>query len=48
MTTEKQYPKTPFDAIQFFSDEDTAIQFVADIRWPNGVICPTCGRMDVI
>lgn len=47
MTTEKQYPKTLFEAIRFFSDEDTAILFVAEIRWPDGVICPTCGRRDV-
>jgi len=47
MTTEKQYPKTLIEAIQFFSDEDAAIRFVADIRWPDGVKCPTCGRTDV-
>jgi transposase-like protein len=47
MTTENQYPKTLFDAIQFFSDEDAAIRFVAEIRWPDGAKCPTCGRPNV-
>jgi transposase-like protein len=47
MTTEKQCPTTLCEAIQFFSDEDKAIAFVAAIRWPKGVTCPTCGREDV-
>ena len=47
MTTEKEYPKTLIEAIQSFSDEDEAIQFVAAIHWPDGVKCPTCGRTDV-
>jgi len=41
------YPKTLYEAIQFFSDEDAAIRFVAKIRWPDGMKCPTCGRTDV-
>jgi transposase-like protein len=35
------------DAIVFFSDQDVAIEFFRDIRWPNGVECPTCGSKDV-
>lgn len=27
----------------YFSDQDVAIDFLRDIRWPNGVVCPTCG-----
>ncbi len=47
MATEKECPKTLFEAIPFFSDEDRAIRFVAGIRWPHGAKCPTCGREDV-
>jgi transposase-like protein len=35
------------DAIVFFSDEDVAVEFLRDIRWPDGVECPTCGSKDV-
>jgi transposase-like protein len=35
------------DAIVYFSDQDVAIEFFRDIRWPNGVECPTCGSKDV-
>ena len=31
------------DAIVYFSDQDVAIEFLRDIRWPDGVVCPTCG-----
>jgi transposase-like protein len=35
------------DAIVYFSDQDVAIDFLRDIRWPDGVECPTCGSKDV-
>lgn len=40
-------PKTEIEAIRYFANEEVAIKFVADQRWPDGVICPTCGRTDV-
>ena len=40
-------PQTEIEAIRYFADEDVAIKFVAEQRWPNGVVCPTCGRVDV-
>jgi len=40
-------PKTLQDAIIYFADADNCIQYMKDHRWPNGVICPTCGRKDV-
>lgn len=46
MKKERKYPKTLVEAVQYFSDEDATIRFVADIRWPDGVKCPTCGRED--
>ncbi|HEY3397791.1 MAG TPA: IS1595 family transposase [Armatimonadota bacterium] len=36
-------PQTLIEAIQFFSDPDVCREFVANLRWPNGVICPRCG-----
>lgn len=36
-------PETLQDAIRFFSDPDVSLAFVANLRWPNGVVCPRCG-----
>src|SRR5438477_12259833 len=42
---EKQ-PKTLQQAIKYFSDEQTCIDVVAAMRWPNGVACPACGHRE--
>jgi len=39
-------PKTLQDAIIYFSDADNCLNYMVDSRWPDGVICPTCGRPD--
>ena len=31
------------EAIKFFSDGDNALNYLANIRWPKGVVCPYCG-----
>jgi transposase-like protein len=36
-------PKTLQQAIQYFSEEQTCIDAVAAMRWPNGVVCGLCG-----
>ncbi|MGA2071236.1 MAG: IS1595 family transposase [Sedimentisphaerales bacterium] len=48
MKNENRKPETLIEAIQFFSDEDMAIQFLASVRWPEGAKCPVCGRTDVV
>ena len=35
------------EAILYFSNPDNCIDYVAIRRWPNGVICPTCGATKV-
>lgn len=40
-------PKTLQQAIIFFSDSDNCLEYFVSRRWPNGAICPTCGRQDV-
>jgi transposase-like protein len=35
-------PKTLFEAIQYFSDEQVCIDTVSEMRWPNGPTCPEC------
>lgn len=40
-------PKTLQEAIRYFTDPAVCRDFVAGIRWPSGVVCPTCGGADV-
>lgn len=36
-------PKTLLEAIKYFSDETVCIDFVASLRWENGIaVCPRC------
>lgn len=39
-------PKTLQEAIKFFANPDKALEYMVRLRWPNGVVCPTCGRTD--
>lgn len=40
-------PKTLQEAITYFADLDTCIQYLAAKRWPDDVVvCPICGRKD--
>src|SRR5438132_6875526 len=34
--------KTLLEAVRFFGDIDICTQFMAAIRWPEGVVCPRC------
>jgi transposase-like protein len=36
-------PKTFLEAVRYFTDADICSEFMVDLRWPNGVICPHCG-----
>src|SRR5215213_3235614 len=40
-------PKTLQQAIIYFSNPLNCLNYLVARRWPNGVICPTCGRKDV-
>ncbi len=45
MKEQNEFPETLIDAIKHFANADTALQFVASIRWPDGkVCCPSCGK----
>jgi transposase-like protein len=39
-------PKTLLQTIRYFSDLDTATKFFAEMRWPDGPVCPHCGTQD--
>ena len=40
-------PKTLLEAIRYFSDPEVCLDFMVQLRWPNGVACPTCGSEEV-
>ncbi|HEY2117683.1 MAG TPA: IS1595 family transposase [Candidatus Acidoferrum sp.] len=40
-------PKTLQQAIIYFSNPDNCLSFMVERRWPNGVVCPTCGSTEV-
>ena len=40
-------PKTLQQAIIYFSEPQNCLDYLVARRWPDGVICPTCGRDDV-
>src|SRR5215831_3703911 len=39
-------PKTQLEAVRFFTDLDICVQFMASVRWPEGIICPHCNQND--
>jgi transposase-like protein len=42
MEKQAAFPKTLLEAIKYFSDLDTCVTFMAQLRWPEGVTCPHC------
>src|SRR5229473_8212940 len=46
MANEKT-PKTLQQAVIFFSNPENCLNYLVARRWPDGVVCPTCGRDDV-
>ena len=40
-------PKTLQQAIKYFVNPQNCIDYIVARRWPNGVVCPTCGSSDV-
>lgn len=44
--TNSPSPKTLLQAIRYFADADVSLQFMAALRWPNGVTCPHCAGVE--
>jgi transposase-like protein len=42
-----ELPRTLVEAVRYFSDLHVAHSFFANMRWPNGTVCPRCGSTDV-
>jgi transposase-like protein len=43
MENDGQAPATLLEAVRYFENPDVCIAFLAEIRWPRGVVCPRCG-----
>lgn len=43
MDTERP-PETLLEAVVYFANPDRALAFMVEMRWPDGVACPTCGE----
>jgi transposase-like protein len=39
-------PQTLQQAIVYFSDKDVVHQYLVDLRWPDGVVCPHCNSKE--
>src|SRR5262245_33596166 len=42
-----QEPQTLIEAVRYFSDPDVTLKTMVELRWPDGVACPTCGSKEV-
>lgn len=40
-------PKTLQQAVVYFSDPENCLKYIVERRWPDGVVCPTCGNTTV-
>jgi transposase-like protein len=38
----KEFPRSLLQAARYFADPDVCVEFVASMRWPQGVVCPYC------
>src|ERR1017187_1017024 len=39
-------PQTLIESVRQFSDPDRCLNFMIELRWPNGVICPRCDALE--
>lgn len=44
---ETSFPENLIEAVRYYSNPDVCRDFIASLRWPNGVICPRCGHKEV-
>src|ERR1051325_10531691 len=40
-------PETLIEAIRYFADPNVSLRTMVELRWPDGVRCPTCGSGEV-
>jgi transposase-like protein len=47
MENGQDFPQSLLEATRYFSDLDVCVDFVAAMRWPDGVTCPHCDGQKV-
>jgi transposase-like protein len=47
MANDTDFPKSLLQATRYFADPDVCVDFMASMRWPQGVECPHCGGKKV-
>ncbi|MFC5864330.1 IS1595 family transposase [Acidicapsa dinghuensis] len=47
MAKTEKVPQSLLEATRYFADPDVCVDFVAAMRWPDGVECPHCGSKRV-
>jgi transposase-like protein len=47
MEESKEIPQSLLEAVRYFTDLDVCVDFVASLRWPDGVTCPHCAGKKV-
>lgn len=40
------YPTTYQDLLAWFPDNEACLDYLANLRWPDGFVCPACGATD--
>lgn len=40
------YPRTYFEFVKQFPDDDACLHYLKKLRWPEGFICPACNAFD--
>jgi hypothetical protein len=43
----ENWPNTLVEAVRYFSDPDRCLNLLVSLRWPHGVVCPTCGGKEI-
>jgi transposase-like protein len=46
VSAKESLPTNLIEAIRHFSDINVCTEFVAELRWPNGPVCPRCGCVE--
>nr|WP_287451904.1 IS1595 family transposase [Rhodococcus sp. (in: high G+C Gram-positive bacteria)] len=40
------YPRTYQEFREWFPDDASCVEYLADLRWPEGFVCPACGGIE--
>lgn len=47
MSKQNKQPQTLMEATRYFADPEICHEFIAGLRWPDGVVCPYCESAEI-